>query len=82
LRTDVLEVLQTEIATVAKVQNISADTSITRDLGLDSLVIMNFVMTLEDRFDMSIPIDRIVDVDTVGDLANVIESLQRQRTPS
>lgn len=80
MQTDVLDILKQEIAAVARVQDVGADTSITQDLGLDSLAVMNFVMALEDRFDLSIPMDKIVDVETVGDLASVIETLRRDRS--
>lgn len=76
MSTDILAVLKEEIAVAAKTRNVDVDTSITRDLGLDSLAIMNFMMVLEDRFDVSIPMDMIVDVETVGELARVIETLQ------
>ena len=55
---------------------ITPDTNITRDLGLDSLAVMNFVMVLEDKFDVSIPLDRIAEVETVGDLAKTIHDLR------
>src|SRR3546814_13386377 len=74
LHTDTLDVLREEIATIARVREVGADTSITQDLGLDSLAVMNFVMALEDRFNVSIPMDRYVDVDTVGPLAAVIQT--------
>ena len=35
---------------------ISAKTQIARDLGLDFVAIMDFVMDIEDRFDISIPL--------------------------
>lgn len=78
---DTLTILLEEVRKVAKGRPVSAETSITRELGLDSLAVMNFVMVLEDRFDLSIPVDTIVDVETVADLARVIDSLQaRQAT--
>ncbi|HYE52442.1 MAG TPA: phosphopantetheine-binding protein [Azospirillaceae bacterium] len=55
---------------------ITGDTNIVRDLGLDSLAVMNFVMELEDKFDVSIPLDKIAEVETVGDLARTIQELQ------
>src|SRR3546814_19873982 len=63
LHTDTLDVLREEIATIARVREVGADTSITQALGLDSQAVMNFVMALEDRFEVSIPMNRIVDVD-------------------
>lgn len=75
-RAGILAVLEEEIGKIAKKRNISAETSIVRDLGLDSLEVMNFIMALEDRFDVSIPLDMVAEVETVGDLAAVIESLK------
>ena len=55
---------------------ISDATDIVNDLGLDSLAIMNFVMALEDEYDISMPLDRMAEVQTVGDLVRTIEELR------
>ncbi len=62
--------------TVGRRIEITDDTNIARDLGLDSLAIMNFIMALEDEYDISIPLDRVAQVETVGDLAKAIEELR------
>ncbi len=62
--------------TVGRTVEISDDTNIARDLGLDSLAIMNFIMALEDEYDISIPLDRVAQVETVGDLVVAIEELR------
>ncbi len=62
--------------TVGRQIEISDNTNIARDLGLDSLAIMNFIMALEDEYDISIPLDRVAQVETVGDLAKAIEELR------
>ena len=62
--------------TVGRRVEISDDTNIARDLGLDSLAIMNFIMALEDEYDISIPLDRVAQVETVGDLVVAIEELR------
>ena len=59
-------------AVAGKDSQIFSDTNISRDLGLDSLAIMNFMMRLEDEFDLSIPLERITEIETVGDLAETI----------
>lgn len=51
-------------------------TDIARDLAVDSLALMNIVMELEDRFDLSIPLDRLAVVQTVGDLAGLVNELR------
>ncbi|HTI68164.1 MAG TPA: acyl carrier protein [Caulobacteraceae bacterium] len=55
---------------------VSDQTDIVNDLGLDSLAIMNFVMALEDEYDISMPLDRMAEVQTVGDLVRTIEELR------
>ena len=55
---------------------ISDDTDIVEDLGMDSLGVMNFVMAIEDFYDISIPLDRITQVQTVADLVNAVEELR------
>ncbi|HVI32871.1 acyl carrier protein [Phenylobacterium sp.] len=52
------------------------ETDIARDLSVDSLALMNIVMELEDRFDISIPLDRLADIQTIGDLSGLITELR------
>jgi len=59
-----------------KTFEVTATTDIGRDLGVDSLALMNIVMELEDVFELSIPLDRLADVETVGDLAALINELR------
>jgi len=54
---------------------VSADTRIAGGLGLDSVAILDFIMDLEDRFDVSIPLDRIATVQTVAELSSAVEAL-------
>jgi acyl carrier protein len=58
---------------------VSDQTDIVNDLGLDSLAIMNFVMALEDEYDISMPLDRMAEVQTVGDLVRTIEELRGEK---
>ncbi len=53
---------------------ISPDTDIVRDLKLDSIAVMDFVMALETRFNLIIPIDAVARVRTVGDLADLLDA--------
>ena len=58
--------------------DIASETNIVRDLSLDSLAVMDLVMALEDYFDISFPLDRIADTETVFQLAGVVQSLQTE----
>lgn len=75
LREDINELI-TE--TLGRRVTISDNTNIVQDLGLDSLGVMNFCMALEDKFNISIPLDRIADVRTIGDLARTVQELKSE----
>lgn len=73
---DLLEKVMAELRKVTPPgTEIGPQSSIMGDLGLDSLTVMNFVMSLEDAFDISLPMDRIAQVETVADLAQALHAL-------
>lgn len=51
---------------------ITDETRLADDLKLDSLAVMDFVMALENRFDLVIPMDELTEVVSVGDLARLL----------
>ncbi len=53
---------------------ITAETHILHDLNLDSVAVMDVVMALETRFDTVIPMDRLAEIETVGDLVRILAS--------
>ncbi|MDE1172924.1 MAG: acyl carrier protein [Parvibaculaceae bacterium] len=73
IRRNIVESLE---ATVKRPLEIAGNTKIAADLGLDSLAIMDFIMELEDRLDLSIPLNRIAEVETIDDLVRTIEELK------
>lgn len=52
---------------------VTMDSSITEDLGADSLDLVDLVMSLEEEFDVEIPDDQVENVKTVGDIVKYIE---------
>ncbi|MCD8294103.1 MAG: acyl carrier protein [Clostridia bacterium] len=54
---------------------ITMDSDIIKDLGADSLDVVELMMTLEDNTGKSIPDDKVADLKTVGDVVNLLESL-------
>ena len=58
-------------------QPINEDTDLIADLGLDSLKVMKLVETVEDRFDISIPLNILPDVRTVSDFVLQIEKISK-----
>ena len=57
---------------------VKPDTNIVRELNLPSLDVMELIMSLEDHFDISIPLDRIADIETVRELAELVRSLSTE----
>lgn len=55
-------------------EKITMESSITDDLGADSLDVVDLLMSIEDEFDIEIPDEEIENVKTVGDLVGYIEN--------
>jgi acyl carrier protein len=54
------------------------ETDIVADTGMDSVAVMDFVLDLEEAFDITIPIDRLHDVRTVSDIVAAIERITKE----
>jgi len=54
-------------------------TRIMDDVGLDSMKVMELVMQIEDHFDVSVPLNILPDVNTIGEFANHLETLLQDR---
>ena len=50
-------------------------TDLVADIGLSSLEVMEFIEKIEDHFDISIPLNILPDVNTVGELAARVRDL-------
>jgi acyl carrier protein len=53
---------------------LSTETDISTDLNIDSVTVMDFVMEVEDHFDIEIPLNVLSETRTIGDLAKVVEA--------
>ena len=69
------EVIGILIPFVPAGQQITEETDMVADLGLDSLKVMKIVETVEDSFDISIPLNILPEVRTVGDFAVQIQKI-------
>ncbi len=58
---------------------ITGETVISKDLTVDSLAVMDMVMELEDRFDVSIPMNVVAEIHTVDELTDTILELRAKR---
>jgi acyl carrier protein len=72
-------VIDTLAANPKVTQPITGTTVIVDDLGLDSLAVMDFVMEIEDKLDLSVPLDRLTDIRSVDDMARCLTELTTAR---
>lgn len=54
---------------------ITMASGIVSDLEVDSVAVFDLVMELEDHYDVSIPMEMVSDIKTVGELVNAIKQL-------
>lgn len=75
---DIFEKVKTLVAEQldADADTITEATSITDDLGADSLDVVDLVMSIEDEFDVEIPEDQVEGIKTIGDIVKYIENNQ------
>ncbi|MCC6917203.1 acyl carrier protein [Nitrosomonas sp.] len=52
------------------------ETNLITHLAIDSVKLLNLVMEIEDQFDISVPLNTLVDVLTVQDLADLIYKIK------
>ena len=55
------------------VEEITEDKEIVKDLGADSLDIVEMLMALEDEFGVTVSDEDAIKIKTVGDIVNTIE---------
>lgn len=56
---------------------LSEDTSFANDLELDSLTVMDLVAAIEDEWDITLPLNMLPDLETIGQLADAVTKLIR-----
>ncbi|MGI9463373.1 MAG: acyl carrier protein [Aestuariivirgaceae bacterium] len=58
------------------------DTEISADLDIDSVSVMDFVMEVEDHFDIDIPLNVLAETHTMTDMVEVVEKRLAQANAS
>ncbi len=54
------------------IEEITEDKEVVKDLGADSLDVVEMVMTLESEFNITVPEEDAVNIKTVGDIIELI----------
>ncbi len=55
-------------------EEMTMETDIAKDLGADSLDVVELLMSIEDEFEVEIPDDEIENIKTIGDLTDYIQN--------
>ncbi len=58
----------------ADIDEMTMETNIARDLGADSLDVVELLMSIEDEFEVEIPDEEIENIKTIGDLTDYIQN--------
>lgn len=77
-REEILKVIYSELEKVNS-ENIQLKeaTDITIDMNVDSVAIMDLVFEIEENFDISVPLNDLADVQTIGQLSDLVCSIAR-----
>lgn len=73
----VLEILAKQLG--VNESQLTAEARLEEDLGADSLTVMEIVMSLDERFNISIPDDAAERISTVGDIFEMLGALLKQQ---
>lgn len=57
---------------------LNEETNLVADLGLDSMNVMQLLVMIEDTFDISIPLNILPEVRTIGDLVKQLQQLLQE----
>ena len=60
--------------------DLKEETDLAADLGLDSLKVVELLVTVEDSFDISIPLNILPHVRTIKDFAKQLQQLLTERS--
>ena len=73
----VLEVIREVLVDVRGIDpaEVTAEARLTDDLGVDSLDAVQIILALEDHYGREVDDESIEDLETVGDIVSLIESL-------
>jgi acyl carrier protein len=59
---------------------ITPETGLTDQLKMDSMKVLDIIMEIEDELDISVPMNNLVDVNTVGELAQLLFELDTSKS--
>lgn len=80
-RQQLLDMILRQLNTIKPdVPQLSESSDLISDLGLDSVQVLEMCTDLEDALDVSIPVNRLGEVRTAGQLADLLQQLLQEDT--
>lgn len=74
--TELLALIERELQQIKpNIPTLSMDTDLVSDLSLDSVQVLEMCTAIEDELDVSIPVNRLGDVRTAGQLVGVLKDI-------
>ena len=61
---------------------LTRDTDLIADLEIDSVSVLDIVMDIEDNYDISIPVNTISEIKTIGELVDAIHAIKKEQAAS
>lgn len=58
---------------------LTRDTDLIADLEVDSVAVLDIVMDIEDNYDISIPVNTISEIKTIGELVDAIHEIKKEQ---
>ena len=78
---EILEKVISELSSLTATDaNLTENSELVTELGLDSFKVLDLLMDIEDEFDISMPVNLLADVHTVKDLAERIHAVINTET--
>ena len=59
-------------------QDLKPETDLVADLGLDSMRVMDILAEVEDFFDISVPLNLLPEISTLGDFVSQIQKILKE----
>jgi len=64
----------------AKGVKLTRETDLIADLEIDSVSVLDIVMDIEDNYDISIPVNTISEIKTIGELVDAIHVIKKEQS--
>lgn len=59
---------------------LSRETDMVADLEIDSVSVLDIIMDIEDNYDISIPVNTISEIRTIGELVDAIHKIKKEQS--